>query len=137
MRQRLSPVTFFVKQCGGGGAGISSQEIKARWSFISRTIEVESKSALIPANERGPVWLLFCSDRSAWHADDLEDFADFYRTGSFREDDWARNAVARYMEEEGHQFAGTLAGFHYLGRRHDECKVDLQFAVQGPRFFGP
>jgi len=42
-----------------GGAGVSSQEIKARWSFISRTIEVESKSALIPANEQGPVWLCF------------------------------------------------------------------------------
>jgi hypothetical protein len=55
--------------------------------FIQRTIEVERKAALIPSNEMGRVWLLFCSDRFAWDCDELEDFADFYRTGRFRQDD--------------------------------------------------
>lgn len=84
-----------------GGAGIFGQSIKARWSFIRQTLELERKASLIPADVAGPVWLLLCSDRSAWHLDELEDFADFYRTGRFREDDWARNAIAEYMTERG------------------------------------
>ena len=37
-------------------------------------------------------------------------------------------------EAEG---ARSLAGFHYLGRRHDELDSELRWAVRGPRFFAP
>jgi hypothetical protein len=121
-----------------GGAAIASQSIKTRWTFVTRTLEVEEKAALIPESLRGPVTVLFCSNRFAWYPDDLEDFADLYRTGRFREDDWSRNEVLRYMREEKNKtFARTLAGFHYLGRRDDEVSVDLRFRVRGPRFFAP
>jgi hypothetical protein len=120
-----------------GGAGIGGQSIKTRWSFATRTFEVEQKAALIPEEMRGPVWLLFCSDRFAWHPDDLEDFADMYRSGRFRDDDWSRNEVFRYMQEKGLVFSGTLSGFHYAGRRHDEVAIDLRFRIRGPNFFAP
>jgi hypothetical protein len=119
------------------GAAISGQAIKARWTFIRRTIEVELKAALIPPAEKGRVWLLFCSDSGAWHPDELEDFADFYRTGKFRDDDWSRNAIARYMMEEKLSFARTLEGFHFLRRRQDELNVELRLAMRGPRLFSP
>lgn len=59
-----------------GGAGLSGQFIKARWSFVQRCIELEAKIALLTPAERGPVRLLFCNE-GAWHEDDLEDFCRF------------------------------------------------------------
>jgi hypothetical protein len=76
--------------------------------------------------------LLLCSS-GPWNLDDLEDFADFYRTGLFRQDDWARNAVARYMADEDIAFARTLAGFGYVERRHDEVDArSFVLDVRGP-----
>jgi hypothetical protein len=119
------------------GAAIGGQTLNARWSFVQRTIEVEAKAALLTVQERGPVRLLFCS-AGEWHKDDLEDFADFYRTGNFREDDWAQNAVARYMAERGLSFTRVLSGFCYLERRHEEVEARrLQLDVRGPVMFAP
>ncbi len=127
----------FGVQRAFGGAGIFGQAIKSRWSFVTRTIELEQKAALIPLEDRGPVWLMFCSDRFAWHRDDLEDFADFYREGLFRDDDWASNAIARYLSDNGLSLARSLAGFHYFGRRHEDLDGELRLAVRGPRVFAP
>jgi hypothetical protein len=82
------------------------------------TLEVEEKIALLTPEELGPVRLVLCSD-GTWRADDLEDFADFYRTRRFRADDWSRNAVDRYIQDRQITFARTLAGFCYLERDHD------------------
>ena len=90
--------THLVVRRDCAGAAIGGQMIKARWSFIQRTVELEAKIALLTDVERGPVRLLLCSE-GAWHRSDLEDFADFYRTGKFRADDWAQNAIAHYMAE--------------------------------------
>ena len=82
------------------GSAISGQAIKARWSFLKRTSEVEERAALIPAVMRGPVALLFCSNGFDWHRDELEDFADFYRTETPRSDDWLANGMLLFMAEE-------------------------------------
>ena len=37
------------------GAAISGQEIKARWTFITRTQEAEEKEALLSPDEKAPV----------------------------------------------------------------------------------
>jgi hypothetical protein len=119
------------------GAAIGGQFLKARWSFVQRAAELEVKIALLVDQERAPVRLVLCSE-GAWHEDDLEDFADFYRTGAFRADDWAQNAVARYMKDEGIAFAGTIAGFCYLERRHDEIEARrFTVDVHGPAMFAP
>lgn len=119
------------------GTAIGGQMVNTRRSFVQRTIEVETKAALLTAQERGPVWLLFCS-AGEWRKDDLEDFADFYRTSKFREDDWARNEVAQYMAKKGLSFSRGLAGFCYLERRHDAVEASgLEFDVRGPAMFAP
>jgi len=119
------------------GAALGGQMIKARWSFIQRAVELEAKIALLTDAERGPVRLLLCSE-GAWHRDDLEDFADFYRTGNFRADDWAQNAIARYVAERGVTFDRSIAGFCYLERRHDEVGArTFTIDVKGPQMFGP
>jgi len=119
------------------GAAIAGQMLKARWSFVQRTIEVEAKAALLTKQEQGKIWLLFCS-AGGWPQSELEDFADFYRTGKFREDDWAQNAVARYMAEGGMSFTRALSGFCYLDRRHDEVEVrSFRLDLRGPAIFAP
>ena len=118
-----------------GGAAIAGQAIKARWSFVRRAAAMEAVTPIIPDEMKGPVWVLFCSTGAAWHPDELEDFADFYRTGRAREDDPMRNAVDRFMNDEGIRFQGALAGFHYLGRRHEETSAhDFRMNVEGPNF---
>ena len=119
------------------GAAIGGQWIKARWSFVQRAVELEGKIAQLTRTESGPVRLLFCSE-GAWHQDDLEDFADFYRSGCFRADDWAQNAIALYMAERNIRFSRTIAGFCYLERKHEDAAA-RKFAidVRGPRLFAP
>jgi hypothetical protein len=119
------------------GAALGNQFLKARWSLIQRTIELEAKMALLAPAEKGPVRLLVCNE-GAWHEDALEDFADFYFSGRFRSDDWAQNAIARYMAERNLVFQRSLTGFCYLERRHDETSARrFTVDVRGPRLFGP
>ncbi|HEY2034456.1 MAG TPA: hypothetical protein VGH02_12290 [Rhizomicrobium sp.] len=119
------------------GAALGTQFLKARWSLIQRTIELEAKVALLTPAEKGSVRLLVCNE-GAWHEDDLEDFADLYFSGHFRADDWAQNAIARYMTERNLAFRRTLAGFCYLERHHDETSAGrFTVDVRGPRFYGP
>ena len=114
------------------GAAISGQEIKARWTFIRRTQEVEAKEALLSPDEKAPVCLLLCSN-GAVRKDGLEDFADFYRTGCFRPDDWSRNAVARYLTDENIVFNRTLAGFSFLFFRWETATIEaFEIDVRGP-----
>jgi hypothetical protein len=118
------------------GAALGGQALKARWSFVQRTLELEAKIAFLTEAERGPVRLLLCND-GTWHEDDLEDFADFYFSGQFRPDDWAQNAVARYMADRHQTFARSIAGFCYLERRQDEVFARrFEVDVRGPRLFG-
>jgi hypothetical protein len=114
------------------GAGNGNQGFNARFSFITRSVEFEQKLALLTDDERGFARLLLCTS-GEWRLDDLEDFADFYHTHRFRQDDWSRNAVARYMREKALVLRHTIAGFCYLKRRHDET-VASRFVldVHGP-----
>jgi hypothetical protein len=117
------------------GAALGGQMIKARWSFVQRATELEAKISLLTDQERGPVRLLLCSEGS-WQEDDLEDFADFYRTGQFRADDWAQNAINRYMHERSISFNGSITGFCYLERRHEEVVArNFTVDVRGPAQF--
>jgi hypothetical protein len=129
--------THLIVHRDHAGAALGGQMIKARWSFIQRAIALEAKIALLNEAERGPVRLLLCSD-GARHRDELEDFADLYRTGKFRADDWAQNAVARYMAERNLSFDRAITGFCYLERRHDEIQArKFTIDVKGQRRFAP
>ena len=117
------------------GADIAGRAFNARYSFVSYTAALETTTALLTPEEAGPVRLLFCSDGLWWREDDLEDFADRYRNGRFRADDWSRMAVLQNMAEKSITFAGTISGFCYLERQHDEVAA-RRFAldVRGPAF---
>lgn len=106
--------------------------MNARWSFIRRTKELEDKANLLTDSEQGSLWLLFCSPGS-WNEKDLEDFADFYKSGIFRSDDPGQNAIKKYMLEKGIVFSRRINGFHYLERRHDEVSYrNFVIDIKGP-----
>jgi hypothetical protein len=114
------------------GAALAGQELKTRWCFIRRTIELEEKVALLTEAERGDSRLMLCTD-GTWRDDALEDFADFYLTGAFRPDDWAQNAIARYMETERLVFRRNLAGFSFIRRYQERPRADVfRMHVRGP-----
>jgi hypothetical protein len=51
----------------------------------------------------------------------------------FRDDDWSRNEIVRYMHEDNLAFSGALAGFHYLGRTYPEmtfAMIALESAIR-------
>jgi hypothetical protein len=115
------------------GSAIAGQAIKTRWSFIQRTAEVEARAALVPAAMNGNVWLLFCSNAFDWAKSELEDFADFYRTGFPREDDPWGNATVRFMNDRGISFRQTLAGFHYMERKNPNVSANcFRKNLRGP-----
>jgi hypothetical protein len=118
-----------------GGAGISNQDLKTRWTFAQRTFALEEKIAAFETSEKAPTSMLFCTYGFAWTCSALEDFADFYRTGRFRADDGFSNAIARFMTDEGLAFDRSIAGFHYLERKQfsafGHCFVPF---VAGPAF---
>lgn len=118
-----------------GGAALGNQAINTRWSFIQRTKELEDKSVLLDASERGTVRLLLCANNNVWNDDELEDFADYYFTGQYRPDDWSRNATARYLVDEGIAYRRDLTGFCFLARAHDEVSAsEFRMDVRGPSF---
>lgn len=117
------------------GAAVAGQAFNARMTFIQKTMEVEQRARCIPAKLNGPVWILFCSTGSNWYIDELEDFADFYKTSHFRADDWAQNITARYMQDRNIVFERLLQGFHYLERKHsDVSAVNFVENVKAPDF---
>jgi hypothetical protein len=118
-----------------GGAGIGGQMLKSRWSLYTRAAEIEEKIEDLTDEEKAPVSVLFCSSGFAWHLDTLEDFADHYRNGKFRQDDWAATMLPLYMEDTMIAFERTLAGFQYLERGQFEVMPkDFRMFVRGPCF---
>jgi hypothetical protein len=114
------------------GAAISGQEIKARWSFIQRAKELEEKIALLSDEEKGPVRLLLCSN-GEFRDDGLEDFAEFYKSGRFRADDWSRNAVTKFLADRGITYARTIDGFCFLERRTWDARAnEFRCDLRGP-----
>lgn len=134
---KCSSSAHFIVEKDLCGAAIYNQMINARWSVIKYTIEAERKALLLSEQESGPVRLVFCS-AGEWHHSNLEDFSDFYRTGSFRGDDCAQVAVKRRMEVDNLSFRRVLSGFCYLERRHHEVEAScFRIDVKGPKMFAP
>jgi hypothetical protein len=135
--ERMPQYHSFNVDRNWGGAGIWRNSLKARWSFIHRTIELESKIAQLTSAELGSVRLLFCCN-GAWHEDELEDFADFYRSDLFRDDDTFRNAILKRMADEKLSFTKRITGFCFLERKVDAVHASRFVCdVRGPAEFGP
>jgi hypothetical protein len=105
----------------------------ARAKFLDYALGLERKLTSLQKREGQTVRMVFCGDRIRWTKDQLEDFADFYRTGVFRQDDPLRTLQAHYLREKKIVIERTIDGFCYLKR----APLDLDAAcflvdVRGP-----
>jgi hypothetical protein len=88
----------------------------ARAKFLDYALSLERKIAGLSKCEGQTVRMVFCGDRVRWRKDQLEDFADFYRTGLFRQDDPFRQLQAHYLTQKRLVIERTIDGFCYMER---------------------
>lgn len=118
--QDFPPNAQLIVDRGMGGAALSGQEFKARWSLIRRTVETEEKASLLTIAERAPVSLLICADGASFGRQAVGFFAHYYDHGTFKGEDWARHAIERHLKDEGISLRRNLSGFAYMERLQDE-----------------
>jgi hypothetical protein len=105
----------------------------ARAKFLDYTLALERKVAALPKTSAVTVRMVFCGDRIRWTRDQLEDFADFYRTGIFRPDDPLRKLQAHFLTEKGLVLERTIHGFCYMKRAPlDLRSSSFMMDVRGP-----
>lgn len=77
--------------------------------------------------------MVFCGDRVRWRKDQLEDFADFYSRGIFRQDDPFRTLQAHYLTQKKLVIERTIDGFCYMERPPLTLSAtELTIDVRGP-----
>jgi hypothetical protein len=84
-----------AEQCMGGEFWHFFSSARAK--FLDYTLALEQKVVALPKTSGVAVRMVFCGDRIRWRRDQLEDFADFYRTGIFRSDDPLRTLQAHII----------------------------------------
>ena len=80
------------------------------------TREFESRLAVAGETEPGRGVLIFCGNGLDWHVSELEDFADFYRTGHHRPDDPFGKMEAEAIKQEEIEFLRNIAAFGFVKR---------------------
>jgi hypothetical protein len=83
---------------------------------LDYTLELEKKIASLPKSAKQIVRMVFCGDKIRWREDQLEDFADFYFRGVFRQDDPFRELQAHHLKQKGIQIERSIGGFCYMQR---------------------
>lgn len=80
--------------------------------------------------------LVFCGTGMEWHRSELEDFADFYRTGRHRQDDPFAAMEAEALRNSGNPLQRNIAAFGFL-RRHMPGTTAEEWIpdVRGPTCF--
>jgi hypothetical protein len=104
------------------GAEIFGNSFSARSSFMRYTREFEDKLAHAQQFRPGPGRLIFCGNGFDWHVSELEDFAEFYRTGRHRSDDPFGAMEDHHMKETGISLRRNIRAIGCLIRQHDAIK---------------
>lgn len=116
LREHFTPGADLVLNPNMMGGELAHYAIAARERFLEHTLALEEKIRTIVNPGDFSFALVFCGDGFRWHESELEDFADFYRTGRHRPDDHFGNVESHYMNERGLAFRGTIDSFCYMKR---------------------
>jgi hypothetical protein len=80
--------------------------------------------------------LVLCGTGFAWHKSNLEDFADFYRTGIHRGDDLFGSMEAESIKRKKIELLRNISDFAWLRRQIEVPQPEeFHFPVRGPRIF--
>jgi ribosomal protein L30 len=135
-RRELHPknVHYITKQEWMGGA-IYGNEFASRSHFLEYTMDFETRLAAAKAIKPGVGVLVFCGNGFAWRLSNLEDFADFYRTGVHRADDAFGPMEKHHIEDEGLKLLRNVDHFACLMRPIERARIQkFTFPVRGPKF---
>ena len=117
------------------GGEIAHDFFAARQRFLEHAVALEEKIAANTTREGVFYALVVCGSGGRWYEDQLEDFADFYRTGRHRPDDPFGDMETHFMDEKGLSLRGMIHSFCYMKRplrsaRHTVFHCNLR----GPAF---
>jgi hypothetical protein len=127
-------VQFITKKEWMGGA-IYGNVFTSRSRFLDYTLDFEVRLAAAKAIKPGPGVLVFCGNGFAWRLSDLEDFADFYRTGVHRADDPFALMEQHDIEKKGVQLLRNVDHFACLRRPIEQARAEkFTYPVRGPQF---
>jgi hypothetical protein len=134
-RQRFTPNADFFVQKEWLGAQLFGRSFSARAAFMHYALEFEERLDAIQASSPGAGCLIFCGNGIDWHPSELEDFADFYRTGKHRPDDPFAAMEAHHMQENNITLRKNIHSFGCLTRGHSDIQPSRWIVpVRGPRF---
>jgi ribosomal protein L30 len=120
------------------GGAIYENLFKSRSHFLDYAQDFETRLAMAQAIRPGPGVLVFCGTGFAWHKSNLEDFADFYRTGVHRSDDVFGPMEAESIKRKTIKLLRNISDFAWLRRHIEIPKVQaFHYPVRGPRIFLP
>lgn len=134
-RKHYHPKTVdYVVTREGMGGRIYGNAYASRAHFLEYAQSFEARLAAAKDIKSGVGVIVFCGNGFAWRLSDLEDFADFYRTGVHRADDAFGPMEKNHIERSGIKLARNIDHFGYLKRPIDEPENKFYFPVRGPKF---
>jgi ribosomal protein L30 len=120
------------------GGAIYDNLFKSRSHFLDYAQDFETRLQAAQAIKPGPGVLVYCGTGFAWHRSNLEDFADFYRTGVHRSDDLFGPMEAESIKRKKIELLRNISDFAWLRRRIEvPQREEFHFPVRGPRIFLP
>ncbi len=122
MQEHFTPGAELVLDQDWMGGELAHFFIASRERFLEHTLALEDKIETITNRNDFSYALVFCGDGFRWHETDLEDFADFYRTGRHRPDDHFGAVETHYMNEKGLSFRRRIDSFCYFERPLPEIR---------------
>jgi hypothetical protein len=134
-RERFTPNANFIVKKEWLGAQLFQRSFSARAAFLRYTQEFEERLHAVQATSPGTGCLIFCGNGMDWHRSELEDFADFYRTGTHRADDPYGSMEAHHTKENNITLRRNIHSFGCLVRGHSDVQPSRWIVpVRGPRF---
>lgn len=136
-REHLTPRNEYIVDKQWMGATIFGNSFSARASFLAYSLETEAKLVQTCAIAPGRCVLVFCGTGFPWHPSELENFADFYRTGRHRADDPFARMELHHMAEHQIELSGNIEAFAAMIRKHDQINPgEWVYPVRGPHLAG-
>lgn len=116
-------VNVLLSESGLGGE-LWHNMFAARSRMLEHALGFEAKirDCSLVADDNTIFILAFCGDGWHWPPDELEDFVDFYRTGSHRPDDPLSQFEAKYIADKDITLDGTITRFACISRSQLEIR---------------
>jgi len=115
------------------GGEIYGASFSARGAFMTYARQLEDRLAAATAVRPGGGVLLICGTGFPWHRSELEDFADFYRSGRHRADDPFAKMEAHAISAGSIVLRRNIGEIAYLRRAMDRVQAEEWAAkVEGP-----